>query len=438
MNGPDQQRLRVGMCGLGAMGRGMVKNLLAAGFEVHGFDIVPSLMERFSKDGGKAARSPREVASRVDVLLIIVVNSAQVSSVLFDADTGAVLGLPRNKAIIVSSTVPGAYIREVRERLDIDHDRRDIHLLDCPVSGGASGAADGTLTIFAGGSDEGMTLVEPVLQAIGKKIYRIRNSSGANGEIGSGANGKVCHQVIPEIEIALVAEVMALAARAGLNTREVYEYLQAGVAASWIMRDRIPHALENVDTVRSAMTNSQKDSCIVVRTAGELSYPVPLVAAAEQIYQTTVHIGWAGMDDSALWRLYLRDFSQDMVYQQTKSASTGSGSVMCMQDFEDIMVGVHLAAAAESQGFTRAIGLDAEQMHGIICGAAGWNVQFENYAQRMRKGPWYLREIDGAKQIGIKLAAAVSKASSIGAPMLIAATAVQLYEMQVGPLAEPR
>ena len=88
MNDPVQQRLRVGVCGLGAMGRGMVKNLIAAGFEVHGYDIVPSLVERFSKDGGKAATSPKEVASQVDILLVIVVNSVQVSSVLFDADTG--------------------------------------------------------------------------------------------------------------------------------------------------------------------------------------------------------------------------------------------------------------------------------------------------------------------------------------------------------------
>ncbi|EME83619.1 uncharacterized protein MYCFIDRAFT_47062 [Pseudocercospora fijiensis CIRAD86] len=403
MSSPLQQQLRIGVCGLGAMGRGMVKNLLTAGFEVHGYDIVPSLVERFTQDGGKAATSPKEVASRVDILLIIVVNSTQVSSVLFDAETGAVLGLPRNKAIIVSSTVPGAYIREVRQRLDVDHDRPDIHLLDCPVSGGASGAADGTLTVFACGSDEGMILVEPVLYAIGKDIHRIRNSSGANGETGSGANGKVCHQVLPEIEIALVAEVMALAARAGLNTQEVYDHLQAGVAASWIMGNRIPHALENDDTVRSAMTNSQKDSAIIVRTAGELSYPVPLVAAAEQIYQTTVHIGWPGMDDSALWRLYLRDFPDDTVYQLTKSASIRPDSVMSLQDLEDIMIGVHLAAAAESQGFTRAIGLDAEQMYGIICGAAGWNVQFENYARRMKKGPWYLQEIDGARHIGIRL-----------------------------------
>ncbi|PYH93334.1 6-phosphogluconate dehydrogenase C-terminal domain-like protein, partial [Aspergillus ellipticus CBS 707.79] len=104
------------------------------------------------------------------------------------------------------------------------------------------------------------------------------------GETGSGPNGKVCHQVVPEIAIALVAEIMILAVRAGLNTQEVYDFVQGGEGASWIMKNRIPHALEGDETVYSAMTNSQKTSSLVVRTAAEKSFPVPLVAKAEQIY----------------------------------------------------------------------------------------------------------------------------------------------------------
>ncbi|KAJ4252854.1 hypothetical protein NW762_010760 [Fusarium torreyae] len=425
---------RVSVCGLGAMGIGFSRNLIKKGFTVSGYDIVPALVDRFVQSGGTATSSPKEAAENAEVLLVIVINHAQVTSVLFQEKTGAVQGLSKNAAIIISSTVPGAYCQEVRQKLDA-LGRSDVLLLDCPVSGGASGAADGNLTIFACGTDHGMTLCDPVLRAIGSKICRIKKSDGSNGETGSGANGKVCHQVIPEIAIALVAEVMALAARAGLNTQQVYDHLQSGEGASWIMKNRIPHALEGDETVYSAMTNSQKDSSIIVRTAGEKSVPVPLVATAEQIYQTTVYLGWAGMDDAALWRLYLIGQPQDSIYQATKIQSDAD-STISLQDIEDIMVGVHLAATAESRAFTQAVGLNAEQMFDIVCGAAGWNVQFERYAPQMNKGPWFLREVEESKNIGIKLAKAVAKASSIGAPLPIASAAVQVYELQIGPLSE--
>lgn len=394
---------RVSICGLGAMGIGMARNLLKHGFKVSGYDIVPALVERSVQSGATAAASPKTAAENTDILLVIVVNSTQVSSVLFGEDTGAIHGLKMDAAIIISSTVPGSYVREVRRRLDTEFARPDIRLLDCPVSGGASGAADGTLTVFACGTDGGMFFIDPVLQSFSSKIYRIMNRDGYFGDTGSGANGKVCHQVIPEIAIALVAEILALAVRAGLNTREVYDYIQASEAASWIMRNRAPHALEGDETVYSAMTNSQKDSSIIVRSAAEKSFPVPLVAMAEQVYQTAVYIGWPGMDDSALWRLFLRESPADAVCRQTEIHNGEQKPAFELQDIVDIMNGVHLAATAESKGFTEAMGLNAEQMYEIVCGAAGWNVQFEQFGPRINKGPWYLQEIPEAKQIGLNL-----------------------------------
>ncbi|KAJ3542870.1 hypothetical protein NM208_g3873 [Fusarium decemcellulare] len=425
---------RVSVCGLGAMGIGMSRNLLKKGFKVSGYDILPELVERFVQSGGKATSSPREAAQNADVLLIMVINSMQVTSVLFEEEVGAIFGLSNNAAIIISSTVPRVYCEEVRKRLDSDFGRPDILLLDCPVSGGASGAADGTLTIFASGTDQGMSLAHPVLEAVSSQIYRIRDNTSAFGPIGSGANGKVCHQVIPEIAIALLAEVLALAVRVGLNTRELYYHLLSGEGASWVFGNRIPHALENDETVYSAMTNSQKDSSLIVRAAGEKSYPVPLVAMAEQVYQTAVYIGWAKVDDSALWRLYLQGHPDDAVLQQTKVDPDRESLAVTYQDIVDIVVGVHLAATAETRGFTQAVGLDDDQMFNIICEAAGWNEQFEKYGSKMKKGPWFLREVEEAKEIGSKLAKAVRKASLIGAPLPIASVAVQMFEMQVGPL----
>jgi 3-hydroxyisobutyrate dehydrogenase len=390
------------------MGRGMSNNLLKKGFVVKGYDVIPSLIDQFIRNGGEKASSPKAAAEATDILLLMVVNSAQVNSVLFQEESGAVNGLRSNAAIIISSTVPGSYVREIRGRLDREFGRPDILLLDCPVSGGASGAAEGTLTIFACGTDEGMERADAVLQAVGTNIHRIRDTEKRPGTTGSGANGKVCHQVLPEIAIALVAEVMALATRVGMITQEVYDHIQAGEGASWIMADRIPHALQGDETVYSAMTNSQKDSSIVVRTASELSVPVPLVATAEQVYQTAVNIGWAGMDDSALWRLYLREQPDDAVFRQSMSPSIARDDTVHIQDLVDIMVGVHLAATAEFTLFTRAVGLDMEQMYSIVSQAAGWNVQFERFALEMGNGHRPLQAIAESREAGRKLVSTVA------------------------------
>jgi len=247
---------KVGVCGLGAMGGGMAKHLIKEGFPVIGFDIYQPLVDKLIEAGGKAAATPAETAKEADVLLIMVTSSAQVSSVLFD-DTmfgaAAVHQLRTNAAIIVSSTVPPDYCNEVRARLD-DLKRPDVYLLDCPVSGGTPRAAEGTLSIFSSGPLDGLQKAHPVLKALSAVLYQIP------GGIGFGSKAKMCHQVLPEVEIALAAEAMALAARAGLNTKEVLDAVQASDGSSWINGNRIPHMLEGDKTIYSAIPNSQKDS----------------------------------------------------------------------------------------------------------------------------------------------------------------------------------
>ncbi|KAI0965738.1 NAD binding domain of 6-phosphogluconate dehydrogenase-domain-containing protein [Xylaria arbuscula] len=155
------------------------------GFKVSGYDIVPQLVDGLVASGGAAASSRKEDAQNAELLLVIVINQHQVTSVLFQDGTAAIHGLPKNAAIIISSTVPGAYFQEVRRRLDTEIGRPDLLLLDCPVSGGASGAADGILTVFCCGTDDGLTLASPVLEAIGSKICRIQKSNSSNkSEVG--------------------------------------------------------------------------------------------------------------------------------------------------------------------------------------------------------------------------------------------------------------
>lgn len=245
---------RIGVCGLGAMGGGMARHLLKSDFAVTGFDSYTPAVDELVKSGGRGVTTPAAAAAAVEILLIMVSNDAQVTSVLFEPGTGAIHTLPKHAAVIISSTVPPSYYEKVRARLDIEFQRQDVHLLDCPVSGGTARAANGTLSIFSSGPEAGLAVAHPVLVALSAILYKIP------GGIGFGSKAKMCHQVLPEMDIALVAEVMALAARAGLNAQEVFHAVQASHGASWIIGNRVPHMLENDKTVYSAIQNSWKDS----------------------------------------------------------------------------------------------------------------------------------------------------------------------------------
>lgn len=244
----------VGFVGLGAMGGGMAKQLVAKGFPVSCYDIYPPSIEKLVQAGGKAATSPADAARAADMLVIMVVGPGQVSAVLFDKGTGAVHGLRQNAVIIITSTVPPEFCEEVQDRLHSEFGRRDITLLDCPVSGGTTGAAAGTLTIFSSGPDDGLDKAQPVLKGMGTKLCRIP------GGIGYGSKAKMCHQIPPEVQIALSNEVMAFAAKAGLNTQATFDAVQASDGWSWVNGNRIPHMLEGDKSVYSAVPNSLKDS----------------------------------------------------------------------------------------------------------------------------------------------------------------------------------
>lgn len=238
----------------------MARRLLKSGFSLTGYDICQPLVEKLERNGGRGAKTPADAALGAEILVLMVTNSEQVSTVLFEEVRGAVHSMMRNAAIVVSSTVSPKFCDEVRGRLDNDFQRPDLYLLDCPVSGGTTRAADGTLSIFSSGPEEGLTKAHPVLDCLSKILYKIP------GGIGFGSKAKMCHQVLPEVEIALANEAMALAARAGLNTQEVYDEVQSGRGWSWINGDRIPHMLEADGTVYSAIPNSQKDSVRAHRT----------------------------------------------------------------------------------------------------------------------------------------------------------------------------
>jgi len=292
--------VHVGFAGLGAMGFGMATNLVKLGHSVTGFDVYEPTLARFKAQGGLTALSPRNAAEGNEVFICMVANAQQVQAVLFESEDGAVRGLPNDAVLLLCSTVPPAYLKEVQAYL-VECGRSDICLVDCPVSGGSVRAAQGTLSIFSSGTPDSLERGHRILSDLSDpaKLYLIP------GGIGMGSNVKAAHQVCAGIHIAVSSEAMGLAAKAGLNTREVFEFIKGAGGNSWMFSNRVPHMLDNDQVGYSAIDIILKDMGIVMSSARLQGFPLPLSAAAEQLYITAAARGMGRQDDCDLVSLYI-------------------------------------------------------------------------------------------------------------------------------------
>lgn len=159
------------------------------------------------------------------------------------------------------STLPAAFLQELQCELRT-LGRDDILLVDCPVSGGTIRAAQGTLTVLASGSEEALKRAHPVLSCMSKDLFVIP------GGVCAASNVKMINQLLCGVHIAAAAEAMGLAAKAGLNTREVYEIIVNAAGNSWMFQDRVRHMLHNDWTPLSALDIFVKD---MVRPSSSIS-----------------------------------------------------------------------------------------------------------------------------------------------------------------------
>ena len=285
----------VGFIGLGAMGTGMAKRLVAAGFDVAGTDVRGEAVAAFAAAGGRAAASPAEAASGADVLFVMVVNAAQADAVLF-GENGAVGALPRGSVVVLNSTVPASAAAALADRLaETGHP-----MLDAPVSGGTVGAEGGTLTVMASGPDEAFAKAGPALDAVAKKVYRLGDKAGI------GSTVKTVNQLLAGVHIAAAAEAMALGTRAGADPRTLFEVISNSAGNSWMFSNRVPHMLDGDYTPLSAVDIFVKDLGLVLDTGRELKFPLPLAAAAHQLFLMAAAAGLGREDDAAVVKVFER------------------------------------------------------------------------------------------------------------------------------------
>ena len=279
--------------GLGSMGMGMALSLKKAGLDVIGMDISAEAVSRFVQAGGRSASTLADAAKQADIVVSVVVNAAQTESVLFGA--GGIADVMRPGSVFVSSaTMDPAVARKLASQIEA----RGVHYLDAPISGGTARAASGELTIMASGTKAAFSAARPALDAMAAKLYELGDAAG------QGAAFKMINQLLAGVHIAAASEAIAFAAKQGLDIRKVYEVITASAGNSWMFENRMPHVLDGDYTPRSAVEIFVKDLGIIQDMARSARFPVPVSAAALQMFLMTSAAGMGRDDDASVARMY--------------------------------------------------------------------------------------------------------------------------------------
>lgn len=280
--------------GLGSMGMGAAKSCINAGLTTYGVDLNPQALATLQQAGAKqAATRADDFAAELDALLLLVVNAAQVKQILF-GENGLAAKLKPNTPVMVSSTISAADAKQIEQQLLA----LGLNMLDAPVSGGAAKAAEGQMTVMASGAESTFGQLQPVLDAIAGKVYRIGE------EIGLGATVKIIHQLLAGVHIAAGAEAMALAARAGIPLDVMYDVVTHAAGNSWMFENRMRHVVDGDYAPKSAVDIFVKDLGLVADTAKALHFPLPLAATAFNMFTAASNAGFGKEDDSAVIKIF--------------------------------------------------------------------------------------------------------------------------------------
>lgn len=286
--------MSVCVIGLGSMGMGAAQSCIQAGLKTWGVDLNQQALQTLRDSGAQAADTCADAfAAELDAVLLLVVNAAQVKQILF-AENGLAARLSPGTAVMVSSTLSSQDAQDIEKQLNT----YQLVMLDAPVSGGAAKAAKGEMTVMASGSDRAFALLQPVLDAVAAKVYRI------GSEIGQGSTVKIIHQLLAGVHIAAGAEAMALAARAGISLDTLYEVVTHAAGNSWMFENRMRHVVDGDYSPTSAVDIFVKDLGLVADTAQALRFPLPLASTALNMFTAASNAGYGREDDSAVIKIF--------------------------------------------------------------------------------------------------------------------------------------
>jgi 3-hydroxyisobutyrate dehydrogenase len=265
---------KVAFIGLGRMGRGMAGRYLEAGFEVAVWNRSKAKADDLIARGARWARSPADAAGGADAIVTMVADDAASRAVWLGQDGAASTAKPGTPAI-ECSTVSYQHARSLSRELR----GRGLIYVDCPVTGLPDAAASGKLTLLVGAEPQDLEFARPFLVPLSTMIRHF-------GAVGTGTVYKLINNLMGAIQIAGIAEGLAIAEQAGLDMKLVVEAIETGVAASpAVIRHSKRMAARNFSGATFTAALRHKDAAYAVALAEGLLADVPLMGrAAVEVY----------------------------------------------------------------------------------------------------------------------------------------------------------
>lgn len=286
--------MKVGIVGLGVMGVPMMRNVLKAGHSVKGYDQNPRGVERLVEAGGTAAASVAEACADVDVFLTMVPDSPQVQEIV-QGPGGLLVNATAGLLYIDMSSIRPDVAREVAQECAA----KGIRALDAPVSGGETGALQGTLSIMVGGGDADFEAAKPLLDTMGKTVTHV-------GPSGSGQTVKAANQLIVGGTYGLIAEAIVFLEAFGVDTHAALQVLGGGLAGSRILELKGESMLARQFQPGFRIDLHHKDMGIISAAAREAGVVIPIGSLTAQLIASARANGDGSLDHSALLRVVER------------------------------------------------------------------------------------------------------------------------------------
>jgi len=281
----------VAILGLGNMGSGMAARLLSRDFPLSVYNRNPEKSAPFASAGAEVAKTPREAASRSQIILSMVSNDAASRNIWLGED-GALEGAAANAILIESSTLSTAWIHELASKA-AEHGCR---FLDAPVTGTKPHAASGELLFLVGGASEVVEAVRPIFSVLGRETIHL-------GPLGSGALMKLVNNFMCGVQAASLAEALSLINAAGLDRSTALSILTAGAPGSGIVKRVADRIATNDYTANFALRWMAKDLSYAVGEASGQKIPLQTATAALCVFQRAVDNGHGDEDFSAVAKL---------------------------------------------------------------------------------------------------------------------------------------
>jgi 3-hydroxyisobutyrate dehydrogenase len=290
--------MKIGFIGLGNMGLPMAINLLKAGHQVTGFDLVQSQLDAFATAGGKVAADANTTAVDMDVCISMLPASHHVKGLYLGENGLLAHANPRTLLIDCSTISP-----KVAQAVAAAAKTKGFGMIDAPVSGGTGGAQAGTLTFMVGGLAQDVERAKPLLEKMGKNIFHA-------GPSGAGQTVKVCNNMLLGIQMLGTSEALRLGIANGMDPKVLSDIMSKSSGRNWPLElyNPCPGVMENVPSSKGYVGGfgvdlMLKDLGLAVENAENLDALIPLGKLAQQLYESHSKAGNGQLDFSSVFNL---------------------------------------------------------------------------------------------------------------------------------------